>query len=99
MLPMELITAIPPAAAVGPSQAVGRFQKQGREAEMPNPARQKQAMARIGLTARVRPAPSNPAEAIRQGRATCHTRSPVRSELRENKIIPTTPHRLGRADK
>src|ERR1700722_3480885 len=99
MLPIEFITAIPPAAAAGPSQAVGRFQKVGNDAEMPKPARQKHAIARTGLSASVSPAPSSPADASRQGRATCQTRSPVRSELRENTIIPTTPARLGSADR
>src|SRR5271166_2235907 len=96
---MALIAAIPPAAAAGPSQAVGRFQKQGNDDEMPNPARQKQAIAAIGLTASVRPAPSKPPQASGQGRATCQTRSPVRSELRENRIMPIVPKMLGSAER
>src|ERR1700712_3763774 len=96
---MELITAIPPAAAAGPSQAVGRFQKQGKEDEIPNPARQKHAMATTGLIDKVRPAPNSPTAASRQGTATCQILSPVRSELRENRIIPRQPNKLGSEDR
>src|SRR3954451_11875219 len=99
MLPIELITAMPPAAAAGPRAAVGRFQKFGSEEEMPNPARQKNPIASTGLTDSDSPAPASPAAASRHGPATCQMRSPVRSELRDSSTMPMQPNTLGSADR
>src|SRR5690242_10525785 len=87
-LPMELMVAMPEAAAGPERNSVGMLHSGGLAALMPILTR-----VRAATTASVvldRPASARPAEATRQAITTCHVRSPLRSECQDQRYIATT---------
>ena len=60
------------------------------------PTTQSEISSATGLPM-VRPVAISPRAATSVGIVTCHTRSPVRSELRETRIMPIAPKAAGTA--
>jgi len=67
------------------------------EPEMPNAASPKAAIVNGALVPIAVPANIRAIPPISSGTTKCHTRSPVRSELCENRIIPRIPASAGTA--
>jgi hypothetical protein len=86
---MELIIAIPPAAAVPVSIAVGNVQNTGNDANMPMAPTVNAAMD-SGTLPVLLPT-RKPHAASAAGRARCHTRSCIRSEWRPHTNIARAP--------
>ena len=87
-VPIELITAIPPAAADPASIFGGMAQKTGIMANMPAVAMENKATDRNTFTDQM--VESNAKLPTRPAIAQCHLRSSVLSDLAEIAIIPTT---------
>ena len=79
-----------PAAAPAPlSSAVGSVQNTGSEAKKPKPATHSHAILNPGVPAMA--AMTRPITIVASGITVCHLRSPVRSECRLHRIMPTAP--------
>src|ERR1700719_1195829 len=96
--PMELIRAIPAAAAEPASIAVGIVQESGKEDKIPAVASESATIAAETFEGnkvlKIRPTPPARAQI-----AKCHRRSPVRSELLPTNIIATAAQPYGIAAK
>src|SRR4051812_24528933 len=86
--PMELMVAIP-AAAAGPDRNSVGIDQSGGLAEL-IPTFTSVSAATSARRPPLDPAMKRPAEAARHAKATCQERSPVRSECRAHKIIAST---------
>src|SRR4051795_5912615 len=88
-LPMELMTAIPPAAAAPDRNAVGSVQNTGRQPNTPNAATEKAIIFAVGSAsseaARIAAPASSSANAV------WNLRSPVRSERRPQYTMAKVP--------
>src|SRR3984893_2282783 len=87
-LPIELMVAIPAAAAEPDRNMVGMLHSGGLAALMPMLTRV--SAATTDTTEVAAPASIRPAEAAMQAATTCHVRSPVRSEWRAQSTMATT---------
>ena len=95
-LPMELIIAIPPAAAGPDRNAVGNVQKTGRFAKIPKPAMESEIIFSVGSSSAVdRPIP---ADASASGNARWNLRSSRRSDRRPHHTMPISPTAYGSAE-
>src|SRR3954452_4197097 len=88
-LPIELITAIPAAAAAPERNAVGSVQNTGKQAKMPKPARQSDIIFNVGSSRAVDTA--MPAAAKNGGKAVWTGPPAIRSDRRPHHTIPMTP--------
>ena len=92
MLPIELTTAMPPAAAVPRKNAVGMAQNGPRAPQMPKAAIDSIA-SDIAAVCGASTVSTNPAAPIRHGTATCQRRSALASErepITTNPIVAAT---------
>src|SRR2546427_3936317 len=94
---MELISAMPPAAAVPARKAAGIDQNTGKAARMPMEASVSAHRASTALC-RNRPVRIRPAAAISADRAQCMRRSPVLSECMPFQTMARVPARKGMAE-
>src|SRR5438093_7053520 len=94
-LPIELISAIPPAAAAPDRNAAGNVQKTGRQPKIPKPATDNAAIFIVGSSSAVEMA--MPADATNSGNARWNRRSSLRSERRPHNTMLTSPAIYGSA--
>src|SRR5437762_12786813 len=94
-LPIELISAIPPAAAAPDRNAAGNVQKTGRQPKIPKPATDNAAIFIVGSSSAVEIA--IPADATNSGNARWNRRSSIRSERRPQNTMLTSPAIYGTA--
>ena len=89
-LPIELIRAMPPAAAAPERKAAGNVQNTGRQPKMPKPATDSAAIFIVGSSSAVDIA--MPADATNSGNARWNRRSSLRSERRPHSTMLTSAH-------
>src|SRR4051812_35367586 len=94
-LPIELIVAMPAAAAEPDRNMVGMLHSGGLDELMPMFTSVR--AARTATTVVENPARTRPAEASRQAMTTCHFRSLVRSECRAHSTMATMARVAGMA--
>src|SRR5262245_63926942 len=94
-LPIELISAMPPAAAAPERKAAGNVQNTGRQPKIPKPATDNAAIFIVGSSNAVEAA--MPADATNSGNARWKRRSILRSERRAQNTMLTVPTTYGSA--